>query len=99
MRIFGLLLIAQKRIIPKENAGKRQRIILILFVLSFLFFALVKLLPVKKGETLFKEMLSASRTMEESMAVLRECYKEKELILDKASDLNTVSNSSREPSC
>ena len=82
------VLIAQKRNIPKENAGKRQRIILILFVLSFLFFALVKLLPVKKDEILFKEMLSASRTMEESMAVLRECYKEKELILDKASDLN-----------
>ncbi|MBC8357531.1 MAG: poly-gamma-glutamate system protein [Candidatus Aminicenantes bacterium] len=88
MRIFGLSLIARKRIIPKENAGKRQRIILILFVLSFLFFALVKLLPVKKGEILFKEMLSASRTMEESIAVLRECYKEKELILDKTSDLN-----------
>jgi len=88
MRIFGLLLIAQKRIIPKENAGKRQRIILILCLLSFLFFALVKLLPVKKGEILFKEMLSASRTMEESIAVLRECYKEKELILDKTGDLN-----------
>jgi len=78
----------ERKVKREQNKSKNQKIILILFALSFLFFVLAKLLPLGKGDAAKEEMLNASRIMEEAMGVLKECSREKDLILDKTSDLN-----------
>lgn len=77
-----------KRNIPKEGTGKNQTAILILFALSLLFFVLARFLPSREGESVKDDMIRASEIMTEAMGALRECHREKGLILDKTIDLN-----------
>jgi poly-gamma-glutamate system protein len=76
------------RNIPKLGSGKNQRTILILFLLSVLFFLLVRFIPSREGDTVQEEMIRASKIMSQAMDILRECRKEKGLFFDKRNDPN-----------
>jgi len=82
------ILFSRKRNIPKEDAGRNQGLILVLFALSILFFVLAKSFPSREADKAKGEMIRASEIMAEAMDVIRECRGEKGLILDKKVDLN-----------
>jgi poly-gamma-glutamate system protein len=79
---------SRKRNIPKEDAGRNQRLILVLFALSILFFVLAKSFPSKETDKVKGEMIRASEIMAEAVDIIKECREEKGLILDKNSDPN-----------
>jgi len=78
----------RKRNIPKEDTGRNQGIILVLFALSILFFVLAKSFPSKEGDKLKGEMIRASEIMAEAVDVIRECSGEKGHVMDENIDLN-----------
>jgi poly-gamma-glutamate system protein len=78
----------RKRNFPKEDAGKDQRVILVLFALSLLFFVLVKFFPSREAANIKQEMIEASEIMAEAMDVIKECRGAKGLIPDENIDLN-----------
>jgi poly-gamma-glutamate system protein len=82
------ILFSRKRNIPKEDTGRNQGIILVLFVLSILFFVLAKSFPSREANKVKGEMIRASEIMAEAADVIRECRGAKGLILDKKIDLN-----------
>jgi len=82
------LIFKQKRNIPKLDPGKNQRTILILCVLSFLFFILARYIPLKKGETVKGEMLKAAEIMQEALKAINICREKKGIVLDKRNDIN-----------
>ena len=82
------LFFSRKRNIPKEDTGRNQGVILVLFALSILFFVLAKSFPSREGDKLKGEMIRASEIMAEAVDVIRECRREKGSILDKNIDLN-----------
>jgi poly-gamma-glutamate system protein len=73
---------------PKQGAGKNKRTLLLLFIISLLFFLLVRLVPLRKSDAIMEDMIHASRIMEEAMAALRECTSERGLTLDEKNDPN-----------
>ena len=77
-----------KREIPKENGTKHNKTILILFVLSLVFFLASRFFPFTEGRKIREEMLRASRVMEEALAALWECRQERGLVFDRNSDPN-----------
>ena len=77
-----------KRNIPKEGSEKDEKPILILFFLSFLFFILAKFIPSVASAPFMEEMTGASRIMAEAEAALRDCQREKGIIIDKNADPN-----------
>jgi len=78
----------RKKNIPKEDAGKNERTILVLFALSLLFFVLAKFFPSREASKIKGEMTRASEIMAEATDVIKECCGEKGLLLDKNIDLN-----------
>lgn len=80
--------LSTRRSIPKENAGKTQRIVFILCALSLLIFVLARAIPLKQGKKVKKEMITASEIMEEALVALRECRTEKAIPIDRESDFN-----------
>lgn len=82
------LFFSPRRNIPKEDTGRNQGAILVLFALSILFLVLAKSFPSKEAEKVKGEMIRASEIMAEATDVIRECRGEKGLILDKSIDLN-----------
>lgn len=76
------------RTIPKVGSGKNQRVILVLFFLSILFFVLARFLPSREGDATQEEMTRASQIMSNAAKVLRECQQKRGLILDAKSDVN-----------
>lgn len=78
----------QKRSFPKQGAETNRNTILALFVISLLFFLLVRFIPYRKGEALHENMIHASEIMDEALAVLKECRNERGLHLDSESDPN-----------
>lgn len=83
-RLFFLL----RRNIPKEGAEKIQRVVFILCGISLLFFVLARVIPLKQGKEVKKEMIKASEIMEQALAALRECREEKGVAVDKENDFN-----------
>lgn len=78
----------QKRSFPKQGAGADRNTILVLFIISLLFFLLVRFIPFRKGDAVSEDMFKASEIMEEAMAALRECQREGGLLLDTENDPN-----------
>ncbi|NIO48198.1 MAG: poly-gamma-glutamate system protein [Candidatus Aminicenantes bacterium] len=85
---MGSLFFNRKRNIPKEDARKKERAILVLFALSILFFVLAKSFPSREADKVKREMIRASEIMAEATDVIRECRAARGLILDKNIDLN-----------
>ena len=77
-----------KRNIPKEGSEKDEKSILILFFLSLLFFMLAKFIPSFASAPVIEEMIKASRIMADAESTLKECQKEKGIVIDKNSDPN-----------
>ncbi|MCK4495109.1 MAG: poly-gamma-glutamate system protein, partial [Candidatus Aminicenantes bacterium] len=73
---------------PRESSGKNQGTILILFVLSLLFFFLARTIPMRKANSITDEMIEASKIMTEATEGLKECQKEKGISLENNSDIN-----------
>jgi poly-gamma-glutamate system protein len=82
------LFFSRRRNIPKEYVGKNERIILVLFVLSILFFVLARFFPSKEGTEAKREMTRASEIMAEAEDFIKECRRGKGLLVDKSIDLN-----------
>jgi poly-gamma-glutamate system protein len=82
------LFFSRKRNIPKEDPGRSQGVILVLFALSILFFVLAKSFPSREADRVKGEMIKASEIMAEAVNIIRGCCVEKGLILDKSIDLN-----------
>lgn len=78
----------RKRNFPRESSGKNQGTILILFVLSLLFFFLARTIPMRKANSITDEMIEASKIMTEATESLKECQKEKGISLENNSDIN-----------
>ncbi|MGD8536815.1 MAG: poly-gamma-glutamate system protein [Candidatus Aminicenantes bacterium] len=78
----------KNRNFPKQDAGTGRHTILVLFIISLLFFLLVRFIPFRKGDALTEDMFQASEIMEEAMAALRECQREGGLHLDTENDPN-----------
>ncbi len=78
----------RKRNIPKEDTGRNQGVILVLFALSILFFVLAKSFPSREAAKAKAEMIRASEIMAKAVDTIRECRGGKDLILDKSIDLN-----------
>jgi len=76
------------RNIPKFNPEKNQRAILLLGLLSILFYFLAQYIPLKQGERLKNEMIRASEIMAEASASILECRREKDIPIDKEKDFN-----------
>jgi len=74
--------------IPKQGYGKNQNTILLLFAVSLVFLLLARFFPSGKKDVVQKDMLQASRIMEDAMAALRECRTGRNLVLDSKSDPN-----------
>lgn len=77
-----------KRFVPKQGEDQDQKNILVLFLVSLLFFISVKVIPFKGMERLRTQMFDASRIMVEAMDSLRECQNEQGILVDKESDPN-----------
>lgn len=77
-----------KRNIPKDGSEKDQKSILILFFLSLLFFMLAKFVPSFASAPVIEEMKKASRIMADAESELKECQKEKGIVIDKNRDPN-----------
>jgi poly-gamma-glutamate system protein len=82
------LFFSRKRNFPKEDTGRNQGVILVLFALSILFIVLAKSFPSREAGKVREEMIRASEIMAEAADVIRECRGAKGLILDKKIDLN-----------
>ena len=80
--------LSRKGNIPKQGYGKNQNTILLLFAVSLVFFLLARFFPSGKKDAVQKDMLQASRVMEDAMAALRECRTGRDLVLDSKSDPN-----------
>lgn len=78
----------QRGNVPKRSPGKNQKTILILCVLSLVFFALVKILPLKKSGALKEDMIAASKVMATAMQILREGKEGRESFVDDNTDVN-----------
>lgn len=76
----------RKTTVPDTEGN--NRILIILFALSFLFFVLVRGIPSRKMENLKNQMISASRIMVAAQKVLRECRKERGIPVDREEDPN-----------
>ena len=85
---MAIIFFSRKRNIPKEDTGRNQEVIFVLFALSILFFVLAKSFPSREGDKLKGEMIRASEIMAEAVNIIRECRGKKGLILDKNIDLN-----------
>jgi poly-gamma-glutamate system protein len=79
---------SRRRNIPKEYLGKNERIILVLFILSILFFVVARFFPSKEGTEVKREMTRASEIMAEAEDFIKECRREKGLVVDKSIDPN-----------
>jgi poly-gamma-glutamate system protein len=77
-----------KRNIPKEGSEKDEKSILILFFLSLLFFILAKFVPSSASAPVVEEMIKASSLMADAEFALKECRKEKAIVIDKDRDPN-----------
>lgn len=82
------LFFSLKRNIPKEGGEKIQRVVFILCAISLLFFVLARVIPIRQGEKVKKEMIRASEIMEEALAAIHDCRKEKGFPIDKKTDIN-----------
>ncbi|NIM59503.1 MAG: poly-gamma-glutamate system protein [Candidatus Aminicenantes bacterium] len=82
------LLFSRKKNIPKEDAGKNQGAILVLFALSILFFVLTEYFPSREAGNVKQKMIRASEIMAKAVDIIRECREEKGQVLDKSIDLN-----------
>jgi len=82
------LIFKHRRFVPKEASGQNNKAIFILFVLSLLFFFLVKLIPFKNTDALKGEMIYASLKMQEAMKILKECQIKKDIFPDEHTDIN-----------
>lgn len=79
------LFFREKRDFPKGGQDKNREAILILFGLSLLFFLLAKYIPERETEDK-REMTEASKIMKQAIEALRECQKEKQILVDKKRD-------------
>ena len=73
---------------PKVASGKYGRTILLLFLVSVVFFLLVRFFPLRQGEAVQRQMLQAVGFMEEALAAVRKCQLERGIIPDRRSDPN-----------
>jgi len=73
---------------PRESAGKNRKFILVLCVLSIVFFMLAKTVPLGDEEAFRKEMLGASKTMAEATECVKKCLESKSYTLDENFDKN-----------
>ena len=73
---------------PKEEAGMGTKIFVWLFFLSLIFLVLVKVIPLKKADSLKREMRQASEYMAEAEAVLVTCRAAKGFSPDERFDIN-----------
>jgi len=78
----------QLRRIPKETGLKRTRAVYGLFVLSLIFFLLVKTVPSQHPYAFKREMLRASRTMADVLQTLQRCRSQDGLDIDAVHDVN-----------
>ncbi len=76
------------RRVPKAASGKYGRTTLILFLVSLVFFLLIRFFPLRQGEAVQRQMLQAAGFMEEALAAVRKCQLEKGIIPDRSSDPN-----------
>jgi len=83
-----MLFLSHKRNIPKISPQKNHRLILILFVLSLLFFMMARYVPFKDADRIKREMTEAAGIMLEAYDAIRECQREKGLTFDRSSDIN-----------
>jgi poly-gamma-glutamate system protein len=68
--------------------SKKEPMLFGLFVLSLVFFLLARFIPSSETGPLRGEMIAASRTMADAMALLRECRETAKLAIDPDSDVN-----------
>lgn len=68
--------------------SKKEPLVFGLFVLSLVFFLLSRFIPSRETGSLRDDMIAASRTMADAMAVLRECREAANLEIDPVSDVN-----------
>ena len=73
---------------PRENAGKNLKFILVLCVLSIVFFILAKTVPLGDEKAFRKDMLGASKTMAEATECIKKCRESKFYTLDESKDKN-----------
>ena len=73
---------------PKENPRSHTFLMVILCALSLAFFVLWKFLPQKSVDVLRREMIQASRLMEDATDILRACRERKGLPIDRSTDIN-----------
>ena len=73
---------------PKLTSKKNEHVVYILCALSMAFFVLWKFLPQDGTGILRKEMLRASRLMEEATDTLKACRFQKGLRSDRSTDIN-----------
>jgi poly-gamma-glutamate system protein len=80
-----------KRGFAKDSPKNRDYAIYILCGLSVVFFLLLKLSPFRKGaDTFRKEKIQASKIMEDAIEVLKACRLERNLSIDRSSDINGI---------
>lgn len=70
------------------SRSKKEPLLFGLFVLSLVFFLLAWFIPARGTGSLRDEMIAASRTMADALAVLRDCRGGANLEIDAASDVN-----------
>ena len=73
---------------PRESAGRNGRVILVLFFLSVLFYALAQIIPNRSAAALKRDMIEASQIMAEATDTLKECRRVLGLRTDLESDIN-----------
>ena len=78
----------RKRSFPKQGAGTNRNTVLLLLIISLLFFLLAQFIPFGKGDALNADMFRASEIMGEAMVALRECRSERGFHLDTENDPN-----------
>ena len=76
------------RRVSKAASGKYKRTTLLLFLVSLVFFFLIRFFPFRQGEAVQRQMLQAAGFMEEALAAVRKCQLEKGIIPDRSSDPN-----------
>lgn len=76
------------RYFPKQGGMKRQKAVNGLFVLSLLFFLLVKTVPSRHPYAFKREMVRASRTMADALETLQRCRSLRGLDIDPTHDVN-----------
>jgi poly-gamma-glutamate system protein len=68
--------------------GRRNLLLLGLFVLSLIFFLLAKIIPSNEAKVLREEMIAASQIMADALEVLKECRETRGLPIDPITDVN-----------